>query len=268
MHKRKFITNSLNLDLIYISITEIGEDFITNLHSHSNIEILLVTRGCGYIETPDEKYSINERDLIIINSHTEHCETTITGCEFLALGVNKFNAYVKNSLNNGLIIMSLNKNEYDSISSLYKIILDDAMKNINDIVIPNSFTSIITLIERNLEIKFNSIVKNNYSPLIASVVDILENYHYSNLCLEDLAKRFSISKSTLIHRFKKETGQSIINFKLNCQLEEAKNLLKITNLSVTSIAIETGFNNASYFTKIFKGKIGITPKEYRINNSK
>ena len=265
MHKRKFITNSTNPDLLYISITEIGEDFKTNLHSHSNIELLLITRGSGFIITPKEKFNINEKDLIIINNNIEHLEITLDDCEFYAIGVNKFNAYIENSLDNGMINLSLNKNEYEKIFALYKMIFDDAVNNINDKVISNSFDSIITLLERNLDVKFNSVSKSNYSPLISSVVDIIENFHYANLNLDDLAQRFSISKSTLIHRFKKETGQSIINFKLSCQLEEAKNLLKITDLSITAIAIETGFNNTSYFTKIFKDNVGITPKKYRMD---
>ena len=50
--------------------------------------------------------------------------------------------------------------------------------------------------------------------------------------------------------------------------EVAKNLLKITDLPITTIAIETGFNSASYFTKMFKDKYGITPKIYKASITK
>ena len=266
MHKRKFINNTLNPELLYISITDIGDDFKTNYHSHTNIELLLVTKGEGDIITTNKKYTISERDLIVINSNTEHCEITSSSCEFMVIGVDKFNGYIEDSLNNGLISLSLNKTEYSKIHSLYKIIFDDASNKIDDIVIPNSFKSITTLLERSLKVKFNSIAKSNYSTLVASVIDLIENYHYSNINLDDLAGRYSISKSSLIHRFKKETGFSIMNYKLHCQLEEAKNLLKITDLTITSIAFEVGFNDTSHFTKIFKEKTGITPKEYRLLN--
>ena len=86
--------------------------------------------------------------------------------------------------------------------------------------------------------------------------------------LNDLASRLSVSKSSLIHRFKKETGYTIIEYKINCQIEEAKNLLKITNLTITSIASEVGFNDTSHFTKVFKNKLGMTPKEYRLLKTK
>ena len=268
MHKRKFINNTQKPDLLYISITDIGDDFKTNFHSHSNIELLLVTKGSGSIITTNEKYTINENDLIIINSGVDHCEITTSNCEFMVIGVRNLNAYTEGSLNNSLITISLNKNEYNKILSLYKIIFDDATNNTNDIVIPNCFTSIVKLLERNLNVQFNSISESNLSPLVASIKDIVENYHYSNINLEELAIRFNVSKSTIIHNFKKETGTSIMNYKLQCQLEEAKNLLRITNLAITFIAFEVGFNDTSHFTKIFKQKTGITPKEYRKLNSR
>lgn len=268
MHQRKFIYNDVNKNLLYISITDIGDDFKTNFHSHSNTELLLVTKGIGNIITNNNKYLIKEKDLIIINSNTEHYEITNSDCQFMVIGVDKFNGYIQNSLDKNVITISLNNKEYEKILSLYKIIYDDAINTIDDNVISNCFSIIVALLERNINFKFNSIAKTNYSTLVASIVDLIENYHYSNLKLNDLAVRFSISQSTLIHRFKKETGYTIINYKIKCQIEEAKNLLKITNLTITSIASEVGFNDTSHFTKVFKEKEGITPKEYRLQNCK
>ena len=135
--------------------------------------------------------------------------------------------------------------------------------NINDDVINNSFLSILSLIKRYYNINFNTVAKNKYSFLVANAVDIIENNYYSNITLNDLSKRLSIAKSTLEHQFKKETNCSIIEYKINCQLEEACNLLKITNTQISDIAMETGFNNVSYFSKMFKKKYDLTPKAYR-----
>ena len=55
MHQRKFIYNDVNKNLLYISITDIGDDFKTNFHSHSNTELLLVTIGIGHIITNNNK---------------------------------------------------------------------------------------------------------------------------------------------------------------------------------------------------------------------
>ena len=47
------------------------------------------------------------------------------------------------------------------------------------------------------------------------------------------------------------------------RLEMASRQLTETELPVTSIALESGFNNISYFNRVFKKKFGVTPKEYR-----
>ena len=139
----------------------------------------------------------------------------------------------------------------------------DSKSEVDDNVIHNSFSSIISLIKRIIDINFNSVSKNKYSFLVANAIDIIENNYYSNISLNDLAERLSIAKSTLEHQFKKETNYSIIEYKINCQLQEACNLLKITNMQISDVAMETGFNNLSYFSKMFKNKYNLTPKTYR-----
>ena len=60
------------------------------------------------------------------------------------------------------------------------------------------------------------------------------------------------------------TGKTIIEYKLDCQIEEACNLLAITDMSMIDIAFATGFTTSSYFSEMFKKKKGISPKEYRM----
>ena len=60
----------------------------------------------------------------------------------------------------------------------------------------------------------------------------------------------------------------LYTYKLFCQIEEAKNLLTITDMSITEISALIGFNNTSYFTKKFKVITNLTPKEFRKINKK
>jgi len=63
--------------------------------------------------------------------------------------------------------------------------------------------------------------------------------------------------------FKKETGINFSNYLLNLRIENAKLLLKNSNLSLINIAVEIGFDNQSYFSNVFKKVTGMTPKQYR-----
>lgn len=50
------------------------------------------------------------------------------------------------------------------------------------------------------------------------------------------------------------------------RMEKAKAMLINTNMNITEIAYETGFNNSNYFSSLFKKTVGITAKEYRGSN--
>ena len=78
-----------------------------------------------------------------------------------------------------------------------------------------------------------------------------------------LSKRLNISKYHLCHLFKKETGISIIEYKINKQIEEAKNLLLNTDMRVNDISLLVGFTNSAYFSKYFKKLTNLTPLEFK-----
>ena len=63
--------------------------------------------------------------------------------------------------------------------------------------------------------------------------------------------------------FKKETGQTFINYLNNYKIERSKDLLKNTNMTLLDISLEVGFNNQSYYSTIFKKYTNMTPHEYR-----
>lgn len=66
--------------------------------------------------------------------------------------------------------------------------------------------------------------------------------------------------SRSIKKYKNVTLSDFVN---NIRLNHAANLLKYTNLSITDIAIECGYNNVSYFPTCFKKKYGLSPKTFR-----
>ena len=72
-----------------------------------------------------------------------------------------------------------------------------------------------------------------------------------------------ISPGYLSRIFKKETGMSLSDYIIQRRITIAKQLLAKTNLPVTTIAQKIGLSYASYFTKLFKEKVNMTPQEYR-----
>lgn len=83
------------------------------------------------------------------------------------------------------------------------------------------------------------------------------------LDMKQLIKELSISYSKFRKMFKQSTGQSPNQYHLNLRLEKARELLSTTNLNVTEVAYQLGFDSVFYFSKLFKKKNGVSPKSYR-----
>ena len=86
--------------------------------------------------------------------------------------------------------------------------------------------------------------------------------------LEEIASHFGRSKSHISHLFKTKTGKSLRAYTNDLKLKRAKNLLCSTELSVTEIAFESGFEDTSYFVSLFRSKYGNTPYKYKQNFKK
>ncbi len=93
----------------------------------------------------------------------------------------------------------------------------------------------------------------------------IQNNYMQTLDIEALAKFSQMSTRNFSRRFKQATGETPVNYLQRIRLEQARELLQLSNLSIIDIAYRTGFNNASYFNSIFKKKFSLTPKEYRIS---
>lgn len=94
------------------------------------------------------------------------------------------------------------------------------------------------------------------------IIQFLNEYH-TNVTLSDLAMHFNRSRSHISHLFKRESGMTLRAYCNNLKLEDARKLLLSTDLSVTTIALNVGFNDTSYFIYLFKKKYGIAPLQYR-----
>ncbi len=98
---------------------------------------------------------------------------------------------------------------------------------------------------------------------IANVIKHIETNYQEYISVESLCSFVGMSRSYLSTQFKEETGLSITEYINMVRIRESKRLLLETTNSIADIAVSCGFDNQSYFSRIFKAKTGITPRKYR-----
>jgi len=76
-------------------------------------------------------------------------------------------------------------------------------------------------------------------------------------------KQSRLAERTLKRRFKAATGLTLIDYLQNLRLEEAKRLLESSKRAADTISADVGYQDASFFRRIFKRRIGLTPMRYR-----
>lgn len=119
------------------------------------------------------------------------------------------------------------------------------------------------------------IYENNHAPAVSSapvwrdrerlqkILAYIHEHYQEKITLDDISNAVNLCGSECCRFFKKHMNASIFDYIMRYRIEKSLPLLKNTKNSITDISLQTGFQNSSYFAKIFKQEVGCTPKEYR-----
>lgn len=108
-----------------------------------------------------------------------------------------------------------------------------------------------------------------FSPLISNEFDYIPGflnyiqYHFSNFSLKEMSAFFHLSPNYICKLYKKQMGTTITQTLQMIRESKAKSLLKTTDFSVRQIGEMVGYEDTTYFIRMFKEKTGVTPLQYR-----
>lgn len=105
--------------------------------------------------------------------------------------------------------------------------------------------------------------ENGERSILDKVLDYIDGHLDEELSRDMLAKMVYLNPDYLARIFKKKMGESIGNYIMNQRVEMAKTYLAKTDEPIRMIAAKSGYDNFSYFTKVFKSRATMTPREYR-----
>ena len=95
------------------------------------------------------------------------------------------------------------------------------------------------------------------------VMQYLQANYAKPITLSQLAALEHVSVSYLSRQFRRYTGKTVITYLNELRVQAAQALLIQTDEPVETIAEQAGFESPKYFSRIFRAKMGISPKSYR-----
>lgn len=125
-----------------------------------------------------------------------------------------------------------------------------------------------TLCDEKYYSSIHMTAKSSMDSLLFSRIDRILSQYHGRITHNQLAKMLNYNGSYLGRIVKKYTGKSLFDYSMTFSMSYAAELLSKSSNSITEIANELHFTNYSHFYKIFEEQFGLTPKEYRLKNSK
>ena len=265
-------------------------DVMFYVHWHQEFEFLVLTEGKVLFTIEDRKYVMNPGDIVFINSNYLHMAKNICGgvCSFYAIdfSYHVLNEDIHSIFSKKFIRPILNDKyvfpEFMPVSEDEdKCWQKDIRKYLHEIgecpehelepfelMIRSRIFAIWDILDKNcVRAQKDNDIESRYSERLEPVISyIKENYAYE-ITLGELAAILPMSEGQFSRVFKQTMKLSPIQYLMRYRILQSCKLLQDTEKKIGEIANLSGFNNISYFNRVFLNTIGCTPKEYRENSS-
>jgi AraC-like DNA-binding protein len=106
-------------------------------------------------------------------------------------------------------------------------------------------------------------VPPNTSKEVFAMIQFIKNHTNDQIGIDQVAYHIGKSRAYITKRFRQEVGQTISAYIMQCKLNEARSLLRHSNMSIAEISNYLFFSSQSYFHNVFKKEYQMTPSEFR-----
>ena len=254
-------------------------------HWHDEIEIIVIKKGIGIVSVDLTAYDVKAGDIIFIlpaqlhsieqkNNDVMEYENILFKSSLIKTSGQD---YCGNNFLQPLLSGKLNLNPVIDHTCNYQAELSDIIRNIDNLcdsrpygyqlaVKGYLFQVMYVLVSNCGEIKRKNVSRKSLEKTKSILTYIADNYKKS-ISIEEISNYCFYSKSYFMKFFKETMGMGFIQYLNDYRLEIAAKMLLDTSDNILDVALNTGFENLSYFNRCFKRKYGVTPRKYRTQNS-
>lgn len=261
------------------------QDDVTN-HNHNFFELAYITGGSCLHTLNDESNIISVGDYFIIDygsihSYTESKDLTLINCLFLPeiiddtlKGCCSFEELMHGCLLRYYKVYlgktPVNRIFHDTDGRVLQL-LNGLMKEYQEKQVGYSeiyrcrLQEILILTMRNV-LDNNSSTTNN--TIVLEAIQYINSNYRSQKVLDEFCKKYHFTPQYISRRFKQETGLTIRDYQQKVRMEKCCELLAGSDMSVSDIAQQVGYNDIKFFNELFKRMLKMTPREYRKMSSR
>ena len=250
-------------------------DFIENSHSHNFYLLVLFTKGSGFHTVDFNTYEIQPNSLFVLKPgqvHSWQLSEDIEGCiAFYSqevynvyFGKKKIEDYsfyrdLKNSPE-----MILNESQTQEISNYFSLILEESNKN--EFMKLDKLLNLLDSIHIELARIYESLQEHNLHPYhlkIKELEQLVNTYFKTEKSPSFYADKMNMSLKHLNRICKNVLDLTLTEIIYSKIILESKRLLSANLMTIGEVANELGFENYSYFTKVFKKYTNLTPQGFK-----
>ena len=253
------------------------------LHYHEVYELNFISGGTGTIRiVGDNKAPINELELVLIGKNLPHCWVDAPPFKYPVHEVTiQFHPELlnENLLQRNQLLPIRKMLEKASRGILFSKETTDSLKEkICQLSTLQGFDSVLAFLYLLHHLSMDSsdtlLASSNYknseivsdNERLEKTLSFIKNNYEKNITLEETAKKINLCPASFCRYIKKNTGKGFIDNLHEIRLGQVTRLLIESNLSISEISYSCGFNNLSFFNRLFKKKFNCTPKEFREQN--
>lgn len=251
-------------------------------HFHNEYEIFYIKKGERLFFFDNRNFIAKEGDLILVNSNLIHMTKSISEND---IGHDRIILYITpkqmekfdqkyptlrlvNFFNQNYGIYHLTIQQQHLFLDMYHTFIDECTfkkKNYKQAI---ELTVCMYLLSLTRDINCSTpepplILQDGTYKSIYEIADYLSQNYTNTFSLDDLSKKFYLSKYYICRMFKIVTGYTINEYINVHRIQKSTRLLEETNNSISQIAENVGYKNLSYFEKIFKSYMTVSPLQYR-----
>ena len=247
-----------------------GQSFQIPVHWHDELEIIYVKSGFLTVNISGENYIGKPGDAFVVSPGNLHFMGSQTGTVdyFTFLFPLKYIAFRSDDMLDDKLIEPLNsghlmispeikdtvKEQCEQLARVYAAEIDKSESKIT-----SQIRKKIILLQFIHELwKKGFIVENDTTGR-----NTVEKEMVSYILLREFGEQFHLSEKYISRYFKEHFHITLSQYVTYLRLEHAKQMLQETDISVTEVAMQSGYQNISYFIRSFKKTYGVSPLKYR-----